>query len=94
MIALWGNVVTLFSCVIQKCSKFTVFTEIYFSHLTVFKNKLHNFTQFGILFLAVLLNFSYLKVHLETNDWNDQLSSFDLRELDEITILITIIKFI
>ena len=81
-------------CVIQKCSKFTVFTELYFSHITVFQNKLHNFTQFGMLFLAVLLNFSYLKVYLERNAWNDQLSSYDLRELDEITISITIIKFI
>ena len=54
LIPLCGNVVSLLPYVIQKYTKFTKFTELYFPQFTIFATKLHNFTKLGMLFLAVL----------------------------------------
>ena len=60
----WQSVTTMWkhiSCVIQKYTKFTNFTLLYFLHFTT---KLDNFTKLRRLFPTVLKFFSNLKVCL------------------------------
>jgi hypothetical protein len=51
----------IFSCVIQNNIKFANFPGLYFPHFTTFRNRtLGNFTNFNMLFLAVVMDFVFL----------------------------------
>jgi hypothetical protein len=41
-------------------TKFTNFVGLYFSHFTKFRNQLFDFTNFNMLFLAVVMDFVLL----------------------------------
>ena len=45
--------------VIQKCTKFANFASVYFPYFTTFATKLGNFTNFNMLFLAVVKDLDF-----------------------------------
>ena len=47
-----------FPCVLQKYTKFANFADWYFSHFTTFCNQTLQFTNFRMLFHAVVMNFT------------------------------------